>query len=118
MKSKQNMIALVIVSVILLVAVALLAIPYFFVSENLVAVVSVDGHPSFTVNLKDADDQTIDLNDQYNINIILEVSNHKIRFQSSDCPDKICVHSGYLSKDLDMAACIPNKTAIFIQKED
>ena len=31
-----------------------------------------------------------------------------IAFVSSDCPDKVCVHSGYLKRSGDYAACLPN----------
>lgn len=30
-------------------------------------------------------------------------------FDSSDCPDKVCVSSGKLSKDGEWAACLPNR---------
>ena len=118
MSKKQNSIAFSVVAVILLASAIALGYGYFSSSEQLVAVLSVEGHPNRIIKLQDANDQVIDLHEEYDVNILLEIKDHKIHFLQSDCPDKICIHSGYLSKDLDMAACIPNRTAVFIQKED
>lgn len=35
-------------------------------------------------------------------------SDGKIRFEASDCPDKLCIKSGALSKPGQFAACLPN----------
>lgn len=40
-----------------------------------------------------------------------------IRFEESDCPDKICVKSGKLKTIGETAACIPNKIFIKIVPE-
>lgn len=32
-----------------------------------------------------------------------------IRFESSDCPDKVCIRSGALSHPGESAACLPNQ---------
>lgn len=38
-----------------------------------------------------------------------------IRFYESDCPDQICVHTGFLRKVGDWAACVPNRALIRIR---
>ena len=41
--------------------------------------------------------------------VVFEVyEDGSIAFVSSDCPDKICVHTGRLSHPWESAACIPN----------
>jgi len=43
-------------------------------------------------------------------NVVFEVyGDGSICFSESDCPDKICVKTGRLSKVGETAACIPNK---------
>ena len=38
-------------------------------------------------------------------------------FSHSDCPDKVCVGAGHLSKPGEWAACLPNKTFLKIVEE-
>ncbi|MDR3238474.1 MAG: NusG domain II-containing protein [Clostridiales bacterium] len=48
--------------------------------------------------------------------IVLQVKDHAIAFRESDCPDKICVHTGTISRPGQMAACLPNQTVIRIRR--
>ena len=44
-----------------------------------------------------------------NENVVFHTDgNGRIRFERSDCPDKICVHSGWLWRSGEVAACLPN----------
>ena len=64
------------------------------------------------------------LNLNYNIGIMynvspevaIDVSDGKIRFIASDCPDKICVKTGYIQYLGESAACLPNKMIIRVIK--
>ena len=47
-------------------------------------------------------------------NIVLSVKKRSIAFILSDCPDKICVKTGYISQPGQMAVCLPNRTAVKI----
>ncbi len=38
----------------------------------------------------------------------------RIRYISSDCPDKICEKTGWLEKVGDTAACVPNRSAVTV----
>ena len=35
-----------------------------------------------------------------------------VRFESSDCPDQICVHAGWMRLPGQSAACLPNKLIV------
>jgi hypothetical protein len=48
---------------------------------------------------------------------IIYVEKGRIRFEEADCPDKICVQTGWLTKYGDIAVCIPNKAVITIEKD-
>ncbi|UWG96760.1 NusG domain II-containing protein [Dehalobacter sp. DCM] len=47
----------------------------------------------------------------------IRVEKGRIRFEESDCPNKICVLTGWLKKYGDIAVCLPNKTIIEIENQ-
>lgn len=49
--------------------------------------------------------------------IVLAASPEGVRVTYSDCKDQICVHAGLLSKNGDVAACLPNQTVVSVQTE-
>lgn len=52
-----------------------------------------------------------------NENIIIEIKDNKVRFKHSDCPDKICINTGWLSQPGQTAVCLPNKMSVIIKAE-
>ena len=51
----------------------------------------------------------------YNPDVIIERSEDgRVRFLSSDCPDKVCVKTGWISLPGSCAVCLPNRTLIKI----
>ncbi|VAX12146.1 hypothetical protein MNBD_GAMMA24-1981 [hydrothermal vent metagenome] len=44
----------------------------------------------------------------------LQIKNGKIRFISSPCTGKVCIHTGWLSHSGDFTACLPNRISIEI----
>ncbi len=66
--------------------------------------------------------ETIDLEDGMNRvfsipqeeHITFRVANGTIRFEESDCPDKVCIRAGELSMVGETATCLPNKVTIKI----
>lgn len=55
---------------------------------------------------------------EQNPNVLFEVNNGAIAFIESNCPDKVCIHSGFLSNPGQMAACLPNRVSIRIISEE
>lgn len=47
----------------------------------------------------------------------IRVENEKIAVDEADCPDKICVHTGAISKPGEIIACLPHKLIIEIKSE-
>lgn len=45
----------------------------------------------------------------------IEVEPGKIRFIDADCPDKVCVKTGWISEPGQTAVCLPHKMIIKIQ---
>lgn len=48
---------------------------------------------------------------------VILIESGRIRFKEADCPDKVCVKTGWLSRNGEMAACIPNRIVIEITGE-
>ena len=51
-------------------------------------------------------------------NVIFEVMDGQIAFVKSDCPDQICVHTGFIGRAGQMAACLPNGLILFLSSAE
>ncbi len=107
----------------LIVIIAVILSALFFAcfaysgNEKTVAVISVDGVEVETVELYSlTEKREINLGGEYNIKIVAE--NNGIRFEHSDCKDKLCVNTGNLKKGGDVAVCLPAKTVITVTGTD
>ena len=49
---------------------------------------------------------------------IIEIKDRQVRFVDAPCKDKQCIISGWLSKDGEMAACLPNGISVQIVGRD
>ena len=63
------------------------------------------------------ENKVIDLKKEYGKNVVIKTKKGKAKIIESDCPLKICVKSGWISKCGDFAICVPNKVAIFMDCE-
>lgn len=43
---------------------------------------------------------------------VLAIEDRRVRFISSPCRNKVCIHSGWLSASGDATACLPNRVSI------
>lgn len=50
--------------------------------------------------------------------IIHQYKDGSIRFEESDCPDKVCIKAGKLSVVGESATCLPNKVTIKVIPKD
>jgi hypothetical protein len=46
--------------------------------------------------------------------VIVQIQNNKVRVIDSNCPDKICIKAGFISKPGPMIICAPNHVVIRI----
>ncbi|QAR33357.1 NusG domain II-containing protein [Geovibrio thiophilus] len=63
-------------------------------------------------------DQLYDLKEETGHEMIVEVKDGKARIKESDCPNQICVLTGWVSSCGDAAVCIPNKVAVYVKCEN
>ncbi len=51
------------------------------------------------------------------VDVELEIAEQAVRFAHSNCPDQICVHSGWLRRGGNVAACLPNQVVVRLISE-
>lgn len=103
---------------IILVAVVLLISLIFLLllksDGKGVAVIYLEGKEHSRIDLSDTKTEQI-----INIgNVCIRAYDGEIRVISSDCPDKVCVNSGAVSKNGSVIACVPNKIVIAVEKNN
>ena len=77
---------------------------------DLQAEIRINGRVAQTINLYD--DGIITLAEHPAIQFI--VSNGRIAFYKSDCPDQICVRNGFLHLAGHTSVCLPNRVVLAI----
>ena len=58
--------------------------------------------------------KTIPIETEFGYNLI-EIGDEKVRVIEADCPDKLDVKQGYISKTGEVIVCLPNKLVIEIK---
>lgn len=86
-------------------------------TESVQAVITVDGEIIETVDLGNIKEK-ITVIPATNPRVVITAENGKIRFESAECEDKLCVACGNLSKHGDTAVCLPSKTVITVTGSD
>lgn len=61
--------------------------------------------------------ETIPIKTEFGYNLI-EIGDEKVRVIEADCPDKLDVKQGYISKVGEVIVCLPNKLVIEIKGID
>jgi hypothetical protein len=72
-----------------------------------------DGERIYQFQLSDDYEKTLEIQGKTYTDTV-EIKDGKMRFVSADCPDKVCVHTGWISKSGQLAVCIPNRVMIRI----
>lgn len=85
--------------------------------KNSVNIIS-DGKVVRTVDLNAARDEIFSIEYGGSTNTV-EIKDGKIRVQSAECPDKTCVHMGWLKSSAMPIVCLPNHLVIeFVNTDD
>lgn len=111
---------ILLVSLVGLIGALLFFWSYFNVgsqpSNSLIAVVTREGKQIAEIDLnKVQETQYVKIED--GIKLTIEAEKGRIRVLDADCPDKICVKYGWLTKPGDQAICLPSKTIVKIKGE-
>ncbi|HOM01710.1 MAG TPA: NusG domain II-containing protein [Acetivibrio sp.] len=103
--------------VIILIAVSFFGVSLYKNSgknTNKIAVIIKDNQEIQRIEI-DAVNEPMEIMISGEYNDIILVEKGRIRFKEADCPDKVCVNTGWLTEKGDMAVCLPNKTMIKIE---
>lgn len=86
-------------------------------SNRLIADITSNGEVIQKIDLnKVKGSETITVkNKGYELTLVAEKG--KLRVLDADCPDKICVHAGWLKEQGDNAICMPSETIVMIEGE-
>ena len=82
------------------------------------AVLSLDGEPVVQIAASDLNNQGIIEFDAYGYSYRIEYDQGRIRFAKADCPDQICVHTGWISRSGELAACVPGHLVLRIRSDE
>lgn len=105
----------VIILIILLMGLILFAGYKLFSPEGKTAVITVNGKTTEKLNLTESASKYITIKEVEGT--VIEINNGRIRVKSSDCPDKICVNTGYISNVGERIVCLPKRLIIEIKAE-
>ena len=78
--------------------------------------VKQDGRENFTLDLSKETDREFTVEYEGRKNII-EISGGRIRMKDADCPDHVCVNTGWLTANIPIV-CLPNKLVIEYAEPD
>lgn len=116
MKKGDKIAAILIISLVLISGIGTLVYKQYIKSAHNFAVIKLDGVVIQTIDLNAVKVQKewkiYDKAGNYNL---IEVLPGQIRIKDADCPDKICVKSGWLTQAGQMAVCLPHKLIINIE---
>ncbi len=107
---------------IIMIAVIIIAAAVFMLwsnskTESAQAVITVNGEVVKTVDLGNIKEK-ITFIPATTPRVVITAENGKIRFESAECEDRLCVACGNLSKHGDTAVCLPSKTVITVKGSD
>ncbi|MFX3617313.1 MAG: NusG domain II-containing protein [Sporolactobacillus sp.] len=88
-------------------------------SDARVAVISVDSKKVRQVMLSgNTQIEKFDIRGENGDLNTIEVRKDRIRIKSANCPDQICVRTGFISKPGETIVCLPHRLVIEIQSEN
>ena len=108
-----------IVSILLLLSISGSLLYRVLQRDGIVAVITKDGEVLKKINLEkvtSAREWTIE--GKLKTFNTIRTEPGQIRFMDSNCPNRICVDSGWLKKPGDMAVCLPHRLVIIIEGKD
>jgi hypothetical protein len=114
MHKKELLLLAAITIIILLAAITVRYIQQDKRGGSTIAVISQDGQVIERIDLQQVKEpRQIILPGKYHE--IVAVEPGRIRFKQADCPDKICVNSGWLEEPGEVAVCLPNRAVVKIE---
>lgn len=83
--------------------------------EGTSVVVEVQGSPAYRLDLRE--ERTVEIRGVQGA-LRVQVRSGKVAVTDADCPNHVCVRTGWRSRAGDVIVCVPNKTIVRILKEE
>jgi hypothetical protein len=115
MKKGDKITAIVIACIIVISSIGVFAYMNIVKGSHHVAEIKQDGKVIRTIDLDKidtAEEIKITYKDGYNI---IRIEKGRIRIVDADCPDKLCVKTGWITESGQSVICLPHKLIIKIQ---
>ncbi len=108
---------IIFIGVLLVVAlIAFFVVDKFIKKDGNKVVIKVDGEIVKIVNLTDTNNIIVNGYDGGTNTVVIE--NGTVYMTEADCPDKICVNTGKISKIGETIVCLPHRVVVEIQGEE
>lgn len=112
-RKKRKADIILIVLLLVLCAVIFGVIQIFVKKDGAVAVVKVDGKIVEELDLKS--ENMIEVGGYDGGVNKIEVKDGKVRMTYADCPDELCVKTGWISKTGETIVCLPHRVVVEIK---
>ena len=109
----KKYIGTVIIAIIIIICLAWIFLQNKVTVSGNIAEIRVDNEVVQTLDL--SKNTKITVNVKNNITLIVIVDNNSVYVESSECPDKICVNKGRISKEYETIVCLPARTIIEVK---
>ena len=115
MKKGDKILFVIVIAVLLIMSAGTYAYKLAFKGKDKIAVIKADGKVVKTINLsKLKGTEKFDIKEGDHFNTIL-VEKDKISIIDADCPDKVCIKTGWISDAGESIVCLPNKLIVSIE---
>ena len=115
MKKGDKITATVIAFIIVISSIGVFAYMNIVKGSHHIAEIKQDGKVIRTVDRDKVEPpEEIKIANKYGYNII-RIENGRIRIIDADCPDKLCVKTGWITESGQSVICLPHKLIIKIQ---
>ena len=113
MKKKTLKNDILLIAVLLLLALAVWGVLSLTRERGGEAVVTVDGALAATIPL--TVDASLPVGAGRGFRNVVEVSGGRVRVTEADCPDKLCVRQGWISREGESIVCLPHKLVVTVR---
>ena len=114
LKSRKKEIIAVLI-LVLIAVVSFVCIRFFVEGKGKYVKVYVNNKLTKTFDLNKDREYFIETKFGYNLLII---KNNKVRILDADCPNKICVDKGYISKNGESIICLPHHVVVTVESDE
>ena len=106
----------ILIFVVSLIIAGAFGVNYFVNTKNVDSIeIYMDNKLYKTYNINDKEEIKIKSKEGYNI---VKIHDKGVEIIEASCPDKVCIHQGFITKSSESIVCLPNKVHIKITTED